>query len=110
MNPKPSLEEITMSADGYAFVSKRVSEDRQPVRFMYREQPDQHEDSGWRFFSGDESEEFANNPDNITINALSTVTMIDPDVAKHLDAPYGSAFERNTATDPFVKSDWTTPE
>jgi len=99
-----------MSLQGFAFVSKRVSEDRQPVRFMYREQGEQPEDSGWRFFSGDETDEYANNPDNITINAVSTVIQIDPDVAKHLDSPFGSAFERNSSSEPFTKSDWTTPE
>src|ERR1051325_11244726 len=41
-----------------AFVSNRVLEDGQPVRFLYREPPDCEEDSGWRMFAGDEDEKY----------------------------------------------------
>ncbi len=89
--------------DGYAFVSKMISVDRMRVLFMYREEPDQSADSGWRFFSGTESDEYANDPDNITLNAISTVVEIDPDIQDLLDSPYGSTFERDNAGLPFTK-------
>ncbi|PCI08458.1 hypothetical protein COB72_08375 [bacterium] len=91
--------------DGYAFVSKLVSVDRHKILFMYREEPDKPADSGWRFFAGTESDEYANDPDNITLNAISTVIEIDPDVQNLLDSPYGSAFERDNARLPFTKTE-----
>ncbi|RYY52099.1 MAG: DUF2185 domain-containing protein, partial [Chitinophagaceae bacterium] len=35
--------------------------------FLYREKRAQPEDSGWRIFTGLESEEYNDNPDNIGI-------------------------------------------
>lgn len=45
---------------GYALASKWLVENNMKVRFMYREEPDDTSDSGWRFFSGDESDEYVN--------------------------------------------------
>lgn len=76
---------------------------------MYREQPDQLDDSGWRFFAGDESDDYTNNPDNISLNAIPAICEIDPDIIPHLNASYGTAFERNKAGKPFIRSDWQIP-
>lgn len=94
---------------GYALASKRVSQDRAPVRFMYREQPDRPDDSGWRFFAGDESDEYANEPDNISLHAVTTICEIDPDIIPHLNAPHGTAFEKAKPGGPFTRSDWQIP-
>ena len=40
---------------GYVFATKMLVEGKRKVRFMYREQPDGSNDSGWRFFCGDET-------------------------------------------------------
>ncbi|MFG0304601.1 MAG: DUF2185 domain-containing protein [Phycisphaerales bacterium JB040] len=95
---------------GYVIASKMVSQDRRPVRFMYREQPDNDQDSGWRLFSGFEDDDYANDPDHLSINDPETICQIDPDIRKHLSAPIGSAFERIDPNRSFVKSDWTPPE
>ena len=79
---------------GYALASKQLVKDRMTVRFMYRETPDNVYDSGWRFFSGFESDEYVNNPNNIGIYDISTIIEIDPDIVPFLDMPAGSAFER----------------
>jgi len=94
---------------GFALASKRVSLDRAPVRFMYREKPGSAVDSGWRFFAGDETDEYANNPDNISLNAVTTICEIDPDIIPHLNAPHGTAFERTKPKGPFTRSDWQVP-
>jgi hypothetical protein len=47
---------------GYVIVSNRVMRDGLPVGYLYREQPDSPEDSGWRVFSGDESADYADDP------------------------------------------------
>jgi hypothetical protein len=35
---------------GGGFASKRIFQERRKVRFMYREIPDNENDSGWRLF------------------------------------------------------------
>lgn len=72
--------------NGYVFASKRLVEQKRKVRFMYRETPDKAYDSGWRFFSGDETEEYVNDPENIGIYDIQTITEIDPDVLPLLES------------------------
>lgn len=64
------------------------------VHYMYREEPDNDIDSGWRFFSGEESGEYLENPDNIGVYQLNTLCNADPDIMPHLYAPYGKAYFR----------------
>jgi len=66
------------------------------VGYMYREEPNENSsDSGWRFFAGDEDDDYLNNPDNIGIYRLNTIANYDQDIIPLLTAPYGSAFRRN---------------
>ena len=43
---------------GYVLATKMLVDGKRKVRFMYRETPDNNQDSGWRFFCGDENDEF----------------------------------------------------
>ena len=87
---------------GYALAPKLLVEGRRKVRYMYRECPDNEQDSGWRFFTGDETDDYVNDPDNIGLYDVNTITAIDPDIVPFLNRPAGSAFERADATQPFV--------
>lgn len=64
------------------------------VGYMYRENPDRELDSGWRFFSGTESQEYVDNPQNVAIYDVNTIANYAPDIIPYLDAAFGSAFER----------------
>ena len=92
-----------MSSKGTSFDVGNTSciVDGAKVGYMYREQPDKSLDSGWRFFAGDESQEYADNPDNFGIYKLNTVCNYDQTIIPFLDAPYGSAFGRVPGTDRF---------
>jgi hypothetical protein len=79
---------------GGAFASNLVAKERRKVRYMYREQPDDNWDSGWRFFSGTEDQAYVDNPSNLGIYALSTIAEIDPDIVPLLNYPPPCAFER----------------
>jgi hypothetical protein len=76
--------------------------DCQPVGFMYREPPDNSYDSGWRFFAGNETQDFADNPENFALYDVNTVANYDPEIMPHLTAPAYSAFEREPGTNRFV--------
>ena len=94
-----------MNNFGYVFATKMLVEGRRKVRFMYREVPDNEQDSGWRFFCGDEDQSYTDNPDNIAIYDISTVIELDSDIVPFLDSPAGSAFERESENDPFAESE-----
>lgn len=79
------------------YATNRITADGKKVGYMYREEPDADSDfpdSGWRFFAGDETDEYSNNPDNINVFSLNTICNYDSDIIPYLDAPYGSAFVR----------------
>jgi hypothetical protein len=80
---------------GACYASDHITVDGHPVGFMYREEPDNEIDSGWRFLSGLETDEYVNTPANIGIHDVNTLANYDPDIIPLLDAPPGSAFERD---------------
>jgi hypothetical protein len=73
------------------------------VGYMYREEPDNDIDSGWRFTAGRESEEYMDNPDNHGIYDVNTIANYDPEIIPFLDARPGSALERDRRSDKFVE-------
>jgi hypothetical protein len=87
---------------GACFATDKITVDGQKVRFMYREEPDNDIDSGWRFMAGTESDEYMNDPKNHGIYDVKTIANYDPDIVPILDAAIGSAFERPDG-DRFIK-------
>jgi len=73
------------------------------VGYMYREEPDFDADSGWRFFAGVESQEYLDDPENLTIYDVNTIANYDPEIIPFLQAPIGSAFEREAGSGKFVE-------
>lgn len=51
----------------------RILVDGCRVGYMYREMPDYEEDSGWRFLSGDESDDYLSDPQNSDVYDLNTI-------------------------------------
>lgn len=83
-----------MEKFGYVMATKMLVDGRRKVRFMYREAPDGPQDSGWRFFCGDEDDAYVNDPDHIAIYDINTILGIDKSVQPYLQAAEGAAFER----------------
>lgn len=71
------------------------------VGYMYREHPDEKYDSGWRFFSGNESQEYVDDPNNLAMYKLNTIANYDPSVIPYLEMPIGTALERKVDTNIF---------
>jgi len=86
---------------GGLMVSKLITEGNKKPLFMYREKRTRQEDSGWRIFSGFESDEYTENPDNSGIYNPSTILKIDSSLKDLLLRGVGSVFEREG-----TKSDW----
>jgi len=86
-----------------AIVSARVTRDGEPVRYLYREMPDHAEDSGWRVFAGDETDEYANTPANAAALPLRDLLARDKELEAILRTPAPCAFERTDAQAPFAR-------
>ena len=91
---------------GYVFASKMLFEDNRKVVYFYHEEPDSPSDSGWKFFCGEETQEYCDNPDNIAIYGITSVLNVSPDIEKYLDTDKIVAFERNQETGEFEEVDF----
>lgn len=94
-----------MEKFGFVMASKMLVEGARKVRFMYHQEPDNLQDSGWRFFCGDEDDEYVSNPDNIAIYDINTILALDKSIIPYLNAAQGAAFERENENDCFKISD-----
>ena len=83
------------------FVSNRILRDGQPIGYLYREEPDTEQDSGWRFLAGDESDDYMGDAENLSFVSMGAVLNHDDSVLDLLEEPLGSAFERNLASGQF---------
>jgi hypothetical protein len=103
-NFRLSEDEIQSLADGhgYCFATDRITVDGVKVGYMYREDPDFDDDSGWRFFAGDESQEYVDDPANTMIYDVNTIANYDREIIPHLDELAPCEFERETVDGPLV--------
>lgn len=92
--------------EGGCYASDRITVDGELVGYMYREKPDFKGDSGWRFFAGDESQEYADNSSNFAIYEVNTICNYDPAIIPHLDSAIGLAFGRISGTDSFEQEEF----
>lgn len=90
---------------GLCFVTKRVLEDGAPVGYLYREEPDNDDDSGWRFTANDESDAYMHDSANVALVSLGAVLSVDDHFIKLLDAPAGAAFAFDHNTQQFMAID-----
>ena len=66
------------------------------IGYMYREKPNpKYPDSGWRFFQGEESDEYIKDVKNSGIYDLNTICNYDPSIIPLLKSPYGVCYYRD---------------
>lgn len=87
---------------GGVLASKMVTEGNHKPRFIFRDKPFNEADSGWRIFSGFETDEYTNNPNNLGFYHAKTISQIDDSIVKLLlFKGIGSAWEKKEE-----HSDW----
>lgn len=94
---------------GYALVTDRIVVDGASVGYMYRQKPDNKQDSGWRFFAGDENEDYLDQQDNIEIMSVNTIAHYDPSIIPFLEANYDTAFAKNEKNE-FIEEEFEEDE
>lgn len=63
------------------------------IGYMYREEPTEgFPDCGWRFFVGDESDEYVNQVENSTVCSFNMVCNLDPTILAYFYADCGRKF------------------
>lgn len=100
---RPDQIETLVGDIGRCFVSDRVTVEGMKVGYLYREEADFDDDSGWRFLSGTESDEYMNDPAHFSIIPVNVVCNYDADIIDLLDAEEGSEFQRDPETGEFVE-------
>ena len=77
------------------FASDKITKNGFKVGYMYREKSEEGKpDSGWRFFAGDEDDEYINNPSNLHIFDINTICNYDNDIIPYLKSEIGTAYIR----------------
>lgn len=86
-----------MVDNGYLCLASSMilSEQPMPVRFFYRDHPEHHNDTGFRFYSGFETDEFLNQEHAACVAPLASLARIEPSIASLLErSEVGSVWER----------------
>jgi hypothetical protein len=97
------LSEPSLSSKYFdrCLVTRKVFYDNAPINYLYREEPMEIDkerdyiDTGWRFFSGDESDEYMDDADNTCLISLGAVLSKDDSFIELLESEIGTSFERN---------------
>jgi hypothetical protein len=95
---------------GACIASDKITVQGERVGYMYREPAVETSDSGWRFLSGTETDEYMNDPNNSGLFDVNTIANYDTDVIEYLDAPIGAAFVRQTLDAPLRPYVFELPE
>jgi hypothetical protein len=103
--PHDSADNLPRKYVERCFVTSRVLYEGAPVGYLFREEPDHDDDSGWRVAANDESPEYMDDADNIHYVSLGAVLNRDAAFVDLLDSPIGSAFFRDAETGQFVADD-----
>jgi hypothetical protein len=92
-------EEIVELAPGRGacVATDEITVQGKPVGYMYREEPDLVDtvDSGWRFFSGLESQEYVDEAANWEVYDVNTIVNYDQAILPYLDLPIGAELARD---------------
>lgn len=99
----PDQIEQLIEQKGYCYASDMITVDGHKVGFMHREHREDRDDSGWRFYSGLETEEYVENEHHFMMFDLNYIANIDPDIIPYLTMPIGAELERDEGADTFSK-------
>lgn len=98
---KPEEIKQLIEPMGECLATDMITVEGRKVGFMYRDEPEDNDDSGWRFLSGTEHQVYMNDPKNSGVYEVNTIANYDPAIIPYLDMPVGTELERVAGTDEF---------
>ncbi len=84
---------------GSCFASDMITVDGFKVGFLYRQQPEFEGDSGWRFLTGFESDEYLADVSRFNRFDVNVIANCDPEIVPLLSSPVDTAFGRDPSVD-----------
>jgi hypothetical protein len=100
LNPKDIKQLIDPM--GSCLASDKITVDGMKIGFMYREEPEDTNDSGWRFLSGTETQTYIDNPNNSMVFEVNTIANYDKAIIPYLNSSVGSELERVEGSAEFI--------
>ena len=91
-DPVPSITDKYIKR---CFVTNNILYEGQSVGYFYREEPDNDNDSGWRFTSGNETDEYMDDSNNLSYVSLGAVLREDDSYLPLLEREEGVAFAKD---------------
>lgn len=79
---------------GSCIVSNKITVEGEKIGYMYREKPSNEVDTGWRFFSGNEDDDYTNNPDNFNVFDINTICNYDDTIIPYLNSEINISYEK----------------
>lgn len=94
-------DETNQTKNGFlALVSRLVFDETLPVRFMYKTVPEHLNDTGWRMFTGYETEEFLENEQiNLVPMPVERMVELDSSLEELVTFNAGTVWERTPESD-----------
>jgi hypothetical protein len=74
---------------GACMASDKITVDGLHVGWMYREEPIDKVDNGWRFFSGTEDQEYVDDPEHLCFFDTNTIANYDRGIIPYLGLSVG---------------------
>lgn len=99
--PISTDSEKNQTKNGFlALVSKLCFEETLPIRFMYKTVPEHLNDTGWRMFTGYETEEFLEDElSNLVPIPVVKMCSLDPSLSELVTFNAGTVWERAPGSD-----------
>ena len=104
------IKQLVPASLGACLVTDKITVEGLPVRFMYREPTEEGMDSGWRFLSGTETDEYMENPHNSGIFDVNTVANYDRNIIPYLKAAVRTAWEYDEDKKKFIQVEYEDTE
>lgn len=83
----------------FALISKYIIDEKLPITWIFRDNPETNEDSGWRILSGSEDEDFFDDQEDSFVGiTIAELLRYEPSLVSLINSPFQSEFER-TDTD-----------
>ncbi len=98
---KPDQIKDLIEHKGYCYASDMITVDGLPVGYMHRETPEDEDDTGWRFYSGTETDEYVENEYHFMMFDLNYIANCDPTIIPYLKSKKGTELERIEGTNQF---------
>jgi hypothetical protein len=89
--------------NGGCLATDHIIVEGKDIGYMYRELTEREGDTGWRFFSGEEDEDYMANNDNSGVYSVNTLANHEPAILEYLNTPAPCAFEREQGTRKFTR-------